>query len=308
MTASPALLDTDRTCTDPVILDLWHPLAVASETTPGIVRETTLLDAAISYSVSDDGDAIAWLSTPAIPAGSQVDRGAVSEQLPVLSQYGYLWTSLGSPPDRLFEIPEYDEPDRRNLHAATIGVHCSAPRAVENFLDMGHFPFVHTGILGIEPHTAVAEYQVNVDRATDDIWATECVFYQPAAAATATEGQMSDYIYRVPHPYCVLLYKSCPLDESRMDVIGLFCRSVTEDYIEASMVLSLVDEENTDSSIRRFQQTIFAQDKPILENQYPKRLPLDPRAETPIRADKVAIAYRRWLRDLGVTYGVISAA
>jgi len=44
------------------------------------------------------------------------------------------------------------------------------------------------------------------------------------------------------------------------------------------------------SLIRRFQQTIFAQDKPILENQYPKRLPLDPRAETPIRADKVAIA------------------
>lgn len=37
-------------------------------------------------------------------------------------------------------------------------------------------------------------------------------------------------------------------------------------------------------------------------------LPLDPRAETPIRSDRSSIAYRRWLSDLGVTYGVIGAA
>ena len=47
---------------------------------------------------------------------------------------------------------------------------------------------------------------------------------------------------------------------------------------------------------------------PILENQYPKLLPLDPRAGTPIRSDRASITYRRWLSDLGVTYGVIPAA
>ena len=31
-------------------------------------------------------------------------------------------------------------------------------------------------------------------------------------------------------------------------------------------------------------QLIFSQDKPILENQLPKRLPLDPRAEIPAAA------------------------
>jgi hypothetical protein len=49
-------------------------------------------------------------------------------------------------------------------------------------------------------------------------------------------------------------------------------------------------------------------DKPILENQFPKLLPLDPRIETPTRADNAAITYRRWLSGLGVTYGVIPAA
>jgi phenylpropionate dioxygenase-like ring-hydroxylating dioxygenase large terminal subunit len=218
-----------------------------------------------------------------------------------------VWSSLGEPPAQLFELPEYAEPDRRNIHAATIGVACSAPRAVENFLDMGHFPFVHTGILGIEPHTEVLEYEVDIDD-KNEIWATECVFYQPMAATTSEGGQMTDYVYRVPHPYCVLLYKSCPLDPTRMDVIGLFVRSVAADHIEASMFLSVIDGESTDSEIKRFQQTIFAQDKPILENQHPKLLPLDPRFETPIRADNVAITYRRWLSELGVTYGVIPAA
>ena len=38
--------------------------------------------------------------------------------LPVKTAYGYLWTSLGSPPDELFAIPQYAEPDRRNIAAA----------------------------------------------------------------------------------------------------------------------------------------------------------------------------------------------
>jgi phenylpropionate dioxygenase-like ring-hydroxylating dioxygenase large terminal subunit len=291
MAADRALL-----CQDPVILDQWHPLAVTAEISAGVVEQTTLLGEQVNYTLAADGRPAAWRTA------------APEEPLPVKSEYLYLWTSLGSPPDELFAIPEFGESDRRNLHAATIGVHVSAPRAIENFLDMSHFPYVHTDILGVEPHTEVAEYQVDVDPTTNDIWATECVFFQPAAAATSTDGQMTDYVYRVPHPYCVLLYKSCPVDTTRMDVIGLFCRSVAADYIEASMFLSLVDEANTNSVIRHFQQTIFAQDKPILENQHPKLLPLDPRAETPIRADKVAIAYRRWLTELGVTYGVIPAA
>lgn len=299
-------------CTDRVILDQWHPLAVVEEIPIGVVTETTLLGHPIGFIRTSDGRFAAWKSIDSVPQGSAIDIDSIDidstiTALPVRSQYLYLWASLGSPPTELFAIPEFDEPDRRNLHAGTIGINVSAPRAVENFLDMSHFPYVHTDVLGVEPHTEVAEYKVGIDETTNDIWATDCVFFQPAAAATSEGGQMSDYAYRVPHPYCVLLYKTCPLDVSRMDVIGLFCKSVSPDYIEASMFLSLLDDANSTSVIRRFQQTIFAQDKPILENQYPKLLPLDPRAETPIRADKVAIAYRRWLTNLGVTYGVIPA-
>ena len=76
--------------------------------------------------------------------------------------------------------------------------------------------------------------------------------------------------------------------------------------MRAHMLMSCIDSQNSDNVIRNFQQTIFAQDKPILENQHPKKLPLDPRAETPIRADKSSVFYRRWLRELNITYSVIS--
>ena len=112
----------------------------------------------------------------------------------------------------------------------------------------------------------------------------------------------------MPHPYCSVLYKTSHVDENRLDVIGIFAQPIDQEHIRAHMMLCLVDEDNNDTAIRHFQQLIFGQDKPILENQFPKRLPLDPRAETPIRADKSSVAYRRWLSQKGVTYGVIPAA
>ena len=277
---------------DPAALGLWHPIAAIEDIQPDTRYQTGLLDRTVHYMKSST---------------NVVDVRCEGKTCPVTLAYGYVWTCLATPAGELFDLPEYAEPDRRNVCAASVGVRVSAPRAVENFLDMGHFPFVHTGILGAEPHTEVREYQVNLDETRDEIIATECVFYQPQAAAGSSTGSMSDYIYRVPHPYCSVLYKSCPSDESRLDVIALFVQPVTEERIRAHALVSVIDAQSTDLDIRMFQQTIFGQDKPILENQFPRKLPLDPRAETPIRADKSAIVYRRWLRAKGLRYGVIPA-
>lgn len=288
-------------CRDPVALGLWHPIAALEDVAKNTVSTTRLLGQRICYQLESEKDVLIWVAT---------DNSAAENQnpLPVTLAYGYIWTCLGTPARPLFDLPEYAEPDRRNVCAATVGVRVSAPRAVENFLDMGHFPFVHTNILGAEPHTEVREYDVNVDEERDEIVATECVFYQPQAAAGSSAGALSDYIYRVPHPYCAVLYKSCPTDEHRLDVIALFLQSVDEETVRAHALVSVIDTSSTDLDIRMFQQTIFGQDKPILENQFPRKLPLDPRAETPIRADKSAIVYRRWLRAKGLQYGVIPAA
>ena len=225
--------------------------------------------------------------------------------LPVRLHCGHVWTSLGAPAHELFEIPEFFEADRRRIYCGSFGVHVSAPRAVENFLDLAHFPFVHQDVLGAEPRTEVKDYEVEVSGDSREIIATRCRFYQPLSALSAKTGFEVEYIYRVPHPYCAVLYKSAALDPSRNDVIAIFARPISEEHISASLFMALVDNESTDVGLSHFQQMIFGQDKPILENQRPLRLPLDPAAETSLRADRTSAAYRRWLHERGVRYGTV---
>ncbi len=292
---------------DPV-RDLWHVVGALEELPRGKVRITRLLGEDVAIAITSDGEALAWRPPAGLADGTALEMALVEQPLPVRRDYGYLWTSLGKPGAGLFAIPEYAEPDRRNMNAATFRVHVSAPRAVENFLDMGHFPFVHTNYLGVESHPEVKDYRVDISTDNDEIIATRCRFFQPMAAATAKGGMEVEYTYRVPHPYCAILYKSSPPAPGRQDVICIFLQPIDEEHVAANMLMSMIDHESSDTAIKAFQQKIFAQDKPILENQIPKRLPLDPRAEMPVRADKTSIAYRRWLAGHGYTYGTVPAA
>ncbi|MGV8952236.1 MAG: hypothetical protein ACOH2M_14105, partial [Cypionkella sp.] len=128
---------------DAVTRDLWQVIAATDEVTPGIVHTTLLLDQRIAFSRDGDGMPVVWLRSDE-EQGDEIDLGTITARLPVITGYGYIWTSFGNPPDHLFPIPEYAEPDRVNMSCGSIGVGSSAPRIVENFLDMGHFPYVHT--------------------------------------------------------------------------------------------------------------------------------------------------------------------
>ena len=284
-------------CKDPVILNQWHPVSSLDVLTMDTVENTILLESKICFQLNSKEEVTAWLSLD--------DEKTL---LPARISYGFIWVSLGNPPKDLFLFPEFSESDRQNVATGVFGVNVSAGRTVGNFLDMGHFPYVHSGILGEEPHTEVKEYDVEISEARDEVLATSCKFYQPQAAVNSNEGMDVDYIYRVPHINCALLYKTSPVDDARLDVIIIFVQPMGEEWVRAHTGMCLIDDKSTAEQIRQFQQTIFGQDKPILENQYPKQLPLDSRIETPIRADKSAIAYRRWLSQKGLQYGVIPSA
>jgi phenylpropionate dioxygenase-like ring-hydroxylating dioxygenase large terminal subunit len=223
--------------------------------------------------------------------------------LPTRQRYGYLWTTLGRPVTDLLPVPEADETDRRVIVCGAISVKASGLRIVENFLDMAHFPFVHTDILGAEPHTEVMQYTTEIRRDVDEVWATNCQFFQPQAALSATGGIMTQYMYRVANPFATILYKTCPNAANRWDVICLFVQPLDPDRCRAHPVMFLIDDTSSLTELIHFQQLIFLQDRIILENQRPKLLPLEPRAEIPTRADATSIAYRRWLKEKGVTYG-----
>ena len=237
-----------------------------------------------------------------------VTRAGGGEALQTRERHGYLWVTLGSPERDVLPIPETEESDRRWVLCGTVSVRASGLRIVENFLDMAHFPFVHTDILGAEPHTEVRHYTTEIRRDVDEVWATNCEFFQPQAALSATEGIMTQYMYRVANPFAVMLYKTCPNSANRWDVICLFVQPVEPDRCRAHPVMFLIDEVSTTAALVEFQQLIFLQDRIILENQRPRLLPLEPRAEIPTRADASSVAYRRWLKEKGLVYGTTAMA
>ncbi|MBP2551139.1 phenylpropionate dioxygenase-like ring-hydroxylating dioxygenase large terminal subunit [Neorhizobium galegae] len=274
---------------DRASLDQWYPIETEADIPYG--RTTNrLLGTDLLVIRADDGTVTVLAEGQGLP-------------LPLKRRYGYLWTTLGAPEKDIFAIAEADEPDRRYVPCGAVTVRASGLRIIENFLDMAHFPFVHTDILGSEPHTQVEEYNVEIRRDVDEVWATNCRFFQPQAALSATDGLMTRYIYRVMTPFTTLLYKTCPNSETRWDVICLFVQPLDPDRCRAHPVMYLLDDQSTTASLIQFQQLIFLQDRIILENQRPVLLPMEPRSEIPTRADASSIAYRRWLKEKGVTYG-----
>lgn len=267
--------------TEAAALDQWYTLGALNDFAEGTSTRRLL---GTDLAISRTGDSIS-------ASGAQVR-----------TDYGHLWVTLGQP-ERFFDMPESREPDRRHVYCGAVRVRASGLRLIENFLDLAHFPYVHTDILGTEAKPEVARYDVEQRRDVDELWATKCEFFQPKAAASSEGGQISQYMYRVVTPFNVMLYKTPPTAPNRWDVIALFVQPVAQDISIAHPYMLVIDDTSSDAELIGFQQMIFLQDKIVLENQRPSLLPLQPGRETPTRADLSSVLYRRWLKEKQLTYG-----
>ncbi len=273
--------------------DDWYPVAIAGSMGECESHTTRLLGFEITLHGGKNG-------------AISVNFGETD--LAVQVKFDHVWTTFCDNPRPLFDIPEGDEPGRVRVPCGVVRVKCSPLRAVENFLDIAHFPFVHTDILGAEPHTEVAPYDVKIDESKNEVIATKVKFFQPQAAKSAGDGIVTDYVYRVAAPMVSILYKTCPPKPEAQDVITLFVQPLDEETCDVWPWMALYDYENSMADMISFQQMIFVQDRSILENQIPRKLPLDPRMEIPTRADMTSIAYRRWLKRSGALYGALTEA
>ncbi|MEO7405147.1 MAG: aromatic ring-hydroxylating dioxygenase subunit alpha [Burkholderiales bacterium] len=217
--------------------------------------------------------------------------------------YGLVWACLGEPAHPLPAFPPYGAPGRRAGIDGPYDVAACAPRVIENFLDMAHFPFVHAGVLGEVPHTSVVDYEVVVS--ATGIETRGCRFRQPRPSrANPTPGGADvDYTYRVHGPFCGSLSK-LPGRPDEFEIL-MVASPLDATHCRVWKVNVFLDTGEEDArQTLAYSRAAMLQDIPIVESQWPKPLPLDPRAELHQRADRLAAAYRRWLKDRGWTYGV----
>jgi phenylpropionate dioxygenase-like ring-hydroxylating dioxygenase large terminal subunit len=241
------------------------------------------------------------VEVPAVPGFVPPAHHAVAAHA-VAEAAGLVWVRLAPGAERPPVVEGEDDPRLRKLTVGPYDVASSAPRIVENFLDMSHFGFVHEGWLGDRAHAAQAGYQV--EATPDGLLATGCRAWQPQSNRLATEGTEVAYTYAVKAPYTAALTKLPQAQDGYRDVIHLFVCPVEPESSRVWFRLAVTDFDSTDDELRAFQHTIFTQDQPVLESQRPRCLPLTG-GELHSAADRLSTAYRRYLREQGITFGVL---
>ncbi|MGM9426261.1 Rieske 2Fe-2S domain-containing protein [Hydrogenophaga sp. MI9] len=249
---------------------------------------------------------------PAAPAFEPPAAHCV-EVFEAQERHGLVWVRLERAdrsvvPAALCEPPLFDawnDPVWRQVLCGPYEVGTSAPRLVENFLDLSHFGFVHEGWLGARSHAQVETGRV--DESPEGVKARECKAWQPRAYAGAEDGAWIAYRYDVPHPFAAILRKDAAEGDPVSNAIALFIRPDGPEACTAWFTMATLGDLSDDEELREFQNAVFAQDRPVVESQQPKRLPIGkdgPVGEVHGPADRMSSAYRRYLARLGMSLGV----
>jgi phenylpropionate dioxygenase-like ring-hydroxylating dioxygenase large terminal subunit len=220
----------------------------------------------------------------------------------VLPRHGLLWVAGAQAGDaEPCAPPLLDGLPSKRVLCGPFDVATSAPRVVENFLDTAHFGFVHEGWLGARDHRQVPGYEVEHD-ALGRPGVPHYRAWQPRASSASSGGAWIDYRYQLLSPLSALLQKRSAADGGTDEAYVLWTSPTGRESCRAWFTIATSDPGADDEVLRGFQQTIFAQDKPVLESQRPRELPLCG-TEVHCAADRFSAAYRRWLRDIGFTHG-----
>ncbi|MGJ7507333.1 aromatic ring-hydroxylating dioxygenase subunit alpha [Variovorax sp. GT1P44] len=223
---------------------------------------------------------------------------------------GLVWVRIDAPAEAESPVPVFAaevDASMRKIDCGPYDVDTSAPRLIENFLDMAHFGFVHEDWLGARDMAIIDDYRV--EATPNGLLATGCKAWQPRSTVNSTTPAQVEYTYEVTGPYTAVLIKvpdaaSVGIDDYR-ESIALYICPVEHERCRVWFRFATSDFSRDEASVRAFQDTIFLQDKPVLESQSPKRLPLDLRAELHTLADKASSLYRRHLKTRGITFGVL---
>ena len=320
---------------DPVILNDWHAVARASEVEEGRVRAARLLGVDIVL-WSDSGTVHAWRDQ-CRHRGAKLSLGSVQDGCLVCPYHGWrydgagacihvpshpelaeplraradvfrvqlrcglVWVSLGAPSHGVPTPPEWDNPSFRTVVSGPYRFRAWGTRVLENFLDVGHYPFVHGAPQPDPGRLAMGDYRVEEgpggpvarDIRVRRVW-------RDGPDGTGEVDVL--YTYRVLRPLAGSFTKSHAGEKfSMMDAVTPVDEA--ESLVWTIMAVNY-DTGESDRELIGYQDRVTGQDVPIVESQRPALLPLEPGAEIHLPSDAMAAAYRRWLRKLGVAYGV----
>jgi phenylpropionate dioxygenase-like ring-hydroxylating dioxygenase large terminal subunit len=216
---------------------------------------------------------------------------------PVFERHGLIWMSFApaSPGPPL--IADLGSPDFQSRTSGPYSAAACGPRMIENFLDVAHLPIVHDGSLGTADRPEIGDYEVQ--EGPEGPRASGIRVFQPNPDGTGVASEVC-YDYGVLRPLAVYLVKRF---EEKISNIMFFVTPESRDRSRGYFLSCSNYETGTEEQGRAFTDLIIGQDIPVVESQRPELLPLDLQAELHLRSDRMAIAYRQWLRSQNFAFG-----
>jgi phenylpropionate dioxygenase-like ring-hydroxylating dioxygenase large terminal subunit len=271
---------------DPELNKAWHPIALASE----LPIEATLLGR--TWTVEENLEV-----TP--------------KPYAVQERWGLVWIAPEEPLVDLFEEPDAEDRDFVGAWLPPSLTNASAAFVADNFLDVAHFPFVHAGTFGAGEETVVPPYEITEDGR--EVRSVQVQWFDNPEDPGVIQGlrpvrqrRRATYVYRVPFQ---LLLRLEELDADAVKTILFFAQpqTLTGTRVYTKMLLKGiggVERPGPDvvAAEVAFEEAVLAEDLALHAKTRLPGLPLVPRDELHVRADRLGVALRRQLRTFRRDY------
>jgi phenylpropionate dioxygenase-like ring-hydroxylating dioxygenase large terminal subunit len=223
-------------------------------------------------------------------------------------KYGLVWVCVGMPRAPVPELPDLDSGEYTLIHELMEEWHASAPRIIDNGLDVSHVSWVHRNSVGTSAAPVMNDVTVDRDGMSLSFSATYTVSIDerqhantgiPQGLTTrSTRGELvNPLMFRGVLEYhetglIHVLYKTAtPVD----DETTLFCQFVARnDAPDADKVAGIIAVD----------RQVQNEDKVLLE-RIRAEFPLEATTEIHTAADKMTIQYRRILADLAAEHSLV---
>jgi phenylpropionate dioxygenase-like ring-hydroxylating dioxygenase large terminal subunit len=222
-------------------------------------------------------------------------------------KYGLVWICAGTPRAPIPVLPEIDE-GYTLVHELMEVWNASAPRIVDNALDVSHVAFVHRDSVGDPDNPRLSDYRL--ERDGERLWFSVTYTSNVRGVQAANTG-LSGPVTRTTHAELVqpfvfrgvleyenglrhVLYKTAaPVDDSST----LFCQFIARND---------APDAERQAGIIAVDRQVQTEDRRLLE-RIKADFPLDTTAELHTRSDRMTIEYRRILADIAAGVPAVPA-
>jgi phenylpropionate dioxygenase-like ring-hydroxylating dioxygenase large terminal subunit len=224
---------------------------------------------------------------------------------PAVIRYGLVWTCLRAAasvpaPQDICPMPHWDDADFQQIVCPWMDIGGFAGRQMEGFLDVAHFAFVHAATFGDSGNAAVPSYTTQAHATGFEAKYFSMVGNYPIGVdGVGKDGFTWLRHFNLHAPFTATLTIHFPGTDRLVIMNAASPVSARVTRLFAPMARNF-DKDLPLQDVYDFNDKIFREDKAMVEAQMPECLPLDPRLEAHITADRSSIAYRKALRDMGL--------